>query len=69
MSQINNINATAINDPVGRIEGHMGIKVQTVGNAPGKVVAAEAAGTLYRGFENILYNRPVQDCINFTQRI
>lgn len=60
---------TAVNDPVGRIEGHMGIKIATLGGVAGPITAAEAAGTLYRGFENILYNRPVQDCINFVQRI
>lgn len=59
---------TIYNDPVGRIEGHMGIEL-TVPATPGAVSAAKVSGTLYRGFENILYNRPVQDCINYTQRI
>lgn len=57
---------TIINDPVGRIEGHMGVELDT--DISGNVTDARVSGTLYRGYENILYNRPVQDCINITQR-
>ncbi len=57
-----------VNDPVGRIEGHMGLELTTPG-LPGPVATAKVSGTLYRGFENILYNRPIQDCINYLQRI
>jgi hydrogenase large subunit len=57
---------TIYNDPVGRIEGHMGVELDTTA---GNVSDARVSGTMYRGFENIFYNRPVQDCINIMQRI
>jgi hydrogenase large subunit len=53
-------------DPVTRLEGHLKIKV-AVEN--GRVVDAHATGTLFRGFENILVNRPPQDASHITQRI
>ena len=33
------------------------------------VTDAKITATMYRGFENILYKRPVQDVIHFVQRI
>lgn len=56
-------------DPVGRIEGHMGVTVTVPDPGPGGVVdSAEISGTLYRGLENVIYKRPVQDSTNLTQR-
>jgi hydrogenase large subunit len=54
-------------DPVSRIEGHLGIKVTT--NGSGEVTEANAHGNLWRGFENFLVGRRVNDAITFTQRI
>jgi Ni,Fe-hydrogenase I large subunit len=34
-----------------------------------QVTDAKITATMYRGFENILYKRPVQDVIHFVQRI
>ncbi|MBU4555670.1 MAG: nickel-dependent hydrogenase large subunit [Actinobacteria bacterium] len=53
-------------DPISRIEGHLGIKVAISG---GKVSEADAHGNLWRGFENFLLGRDVNDAITFTQRI
>lgn len=53
-------------DPVTRLEGHLKVLVNIDG---GKVVHAEVAGTLYRGFETILVNRDPRDAILMTQRI
>lgn len=60
---------TAI-DPVTRIEGHLKITV-TVDNVGGvqQVVDAQATGTLFRGFEQILLGRVPQDAEHITQRI
>ena len=53
-------------DPISRIEGHLGVKVQ----APaGTVTEADVHGNLWRGFENFLLGREVNDAITFTQRI
>ena len=61
---------TAVIDPVTRIEGHLEIEVQVdVVKGVQKVVEAHAAGTLFRGFENILMNRPPEDAQHLTQRI
>lgn len=54
-------------DPVSRIEGHLGIKVTT--DASGIITDALAHGNLWRGFENFLLGRDVNDAITFTQRI
>lgn len=60
--------ATVHLDPVNRIEGHMGVEIET--NPAGTAVAsAKVQGQMYRGFENILQLKPVQDCITITQRI
>lgn len=53
-------------DPVTRLEGHLKVMVNING---GKVVNAEVAGTLYRGFETILSDRDPRDAILITQRI
>jgi hydrogenase large subunit len=57
-------------DPVTRLEGHLKIEV-TVDHVGGvqRVVDARATGTLFRGFESILVNRPPQDAPDITQRI
>ena len=57
-------------DPVTRLEGHLKIEVtiDTVRGAQ-QVVDAKASGTMFRGFENILVNRPPEDASDITQRI
>jgi hydrogenase large subunit len=57
-------------DPVTRLEGHLKIEVQieTVKGVQ-QVIDAWAAGTLFRGFESILVNRPPEDAQHITQRI
>jgi len=57
-------------DPVSRIEGHLKIEV-TVDLVQGvqQVVDARSTGTLFRGFEAILKNRPPLDAPHITQRI
>jgi len=54
-------------DPVSRIEGHLGVKVTV--NASGMISDAKAHGNLWRGFENFLLGRDVNDAITYTQRI
>ena len=62
--------ATVYLDPVNRIEGHMGVEIVTAGTVPTMTVGtAKVQGQMYRGFENILHLKPVQDCITITQRI
>jgi Ni,Fe-hydrogenase I large subunit len=56
-------------DPVGRIEGHMGVTLELSGSGPFSVANVEIHSNMYRGFENILYKRPVQDVIQIVQRI
>ena len=56
-------------DPVTRIEGHLGVDIDVNPGPSGTVATARTSGNLYRGFENILYLRPVQDCIHSVQRI
>jgi len=53
-------------DPVTRLEGHLKVEVAV---DRGKVTAAEAAGTMYRGFETILSGRDPRDAVYITQRI
>lgn len=60
--------ATVKIDPVNRIEGHLGVEVE-VDWSTSAVVSAKAIATMYRGFENILYKRPVQDVIQIIPRI
>jgi len=59
---------TIMIDPVTRLEGHLKIDVQ-VNPATKKVVEAHATGTLFRGFETVLVNRPPEDAQHITQRI
>lgn len=54
-------------DPISRIEGHLGAKVEV--DAAGKVTEANVHGNLWRGFENFLVGRRANDAITFTQRI
>ncbi len=54
-------------DPISRIEGHMGVKLKTDGS--GYVDEANIHGNLWRGFENFLLGRDINDAITFTQRI
>lgn len=54
-------------DPISRIEGHLGVKVTT--NASGIITGADAHGNLWRGFENFLLGRDINDAITFVQRI
>ncbi len=61
---------TKIIDPVTRLEGHLKIEVtiDTV-NQVQQVTDAKATGTLFRGFEILLQNRPAEDAPHITQRI
>jgi len=52
-------------DPMTRIEGHLKVEA-TVDNK--RVVDARVAGTLYRGFEQILVGRDPLDALQITQR-
>ncbi len=54
-------------DPISRIEGHLGVKVQVDGS--GNITEADVHGNLWRGFENFLLGREVNDAITFVQRI
>ena len=54
-------------DPISRIEGHLGVQLAT--DANGFVSEANVHGNLWRGFENFLLGRSVNDAITFTQRI
>lgn len=53
-------------DPVTRLEGHLKINVEVESKS---VSNAWATGTLFRGFETILVNRPPDDAQHITQRI
>lgn len=53
-------------NPVTRIEGHLGIRVDV---NDGRVTAAYSSGESYRGFEQILVNRDPLDAQLITQRI
>jgi hydrogenase large subunit len=53
-------------DPISRIEGHLGVKVTETG---GVITEADVHGNLWRGFENFLLGRDINDAITFTQRI
>ncbi len=54
-------------DPISRIEGHLGVKVTV--DTGGHITDANAHGNLWRGFENFLLGREVNDAITFVQRI
>ncbi len=57
---------TIVIDPITRIEGHMRFEAVVDG---GKVREARVAGTLFRGFENILQGRSPLDAVRLTQRV
>lgn len=60
--------STTINlDPVTRLEGHM--KVSVTLNSSNIVTDAKSTGNMFRGFEQILVNRPAKDASFITQRI
>ena len=52
--------------PVTRIEGHLGVKVETDGT---QVTSARVIGEMFRGFEQILRGRDPLDAQQITQRI
>lgn len=56
-------------DPVGRIEGHMGVELELSGSDPYSVSQVKIISNMYRGFENIMHLRPIQDVIHIVQRI
>src|SRR5512136_2101172 len=57
-------------DPVTRLEGHLKIEVAVdTKNGVQQVVEAQATGTLFRGFEQILVGRHPWDAQHITQRI
>ncbi len=59
--------ARKIIDPITRIEGHLRIEIELDDN--NTVTNAWSSGTLWRGMEIILKDRPPQDAPLFTQRI
>jgi hydrogenase large subunit len=63
----NRASVTVEVDPISRIEGHLGAKVTT--NASGIITEANVHGNLWRGFENFLLGRNINDAITFVQRI
>jgi hydrogenase large subunit len=57
-------------DPVTRLEGHLKIEVTVeMDDGAQRVVDARATGTMFRGLETILVNRPPEDAPDITQRI
>jgi len=54
-------------DPISRIEGHLGVQLEV--DETNVVVEANVHGNLWRGFENFLVGREVNDAITFVQRI
>jgi Ni,Fe-hydrogenase I large subunit len=60
---------TIVIDPLTRIEGHSKWTVTIPTDTGGAVSRAEASGTMFRGFENILNRRDPRDAPVITQRI
>ena len=58
--------AQTVNVPLNRVEGDLEIRVEIV---DGTVVDAWSAGTLYRGFENLLTGRAALDSLVLTPRV
>lgn len=56
----------AILDPVTRVEGHLRLKITI---SSGRVASAQAQGTMYRGFENLLKGKSPDDARILAQRI
>ena len=52
--------------PVTRIEGHLGVKIETDN---GRITNAQVVGEMFRGFEQILRGRDPLDAQQITQRI
>ncbi len=52
--------------PVTRIEGHLGVKLES---SDGRVTSARVVGEMFRGFEQILRGRDPLDAQQITQRI
>jgi hydrogenase large subunit len=59
--------STIVIDPITRLEGHLKISVTL--DANNNVTAAQATGSLYRDFENMLIGRVPKDAAFLTQRI
>ncbi len=59
--------STIIIDPITRLEGHL--KLEVTVDANNYVTDAKVSGHLFRGFENMLKNRPPKDASFLTQRI
>jgi Ni,Fe-hydrogenase I large subunit len=57
---------TIVIDPITRIEGHSKWTITVSGTS---VIEAQASGTMFRGFENILMRRDPRDAPVFVQRI
>lgn len=57
--------------PLTRVEGHMKMEIETAANESGDqvIVDAKCAGSLYRGFEDILIGRDPAEAITITERI
>jgi len=60
--------ATLTIDPLTRIEGHSKWVI-TYNSTTGVITDAQAQGTMFRGFENILMKRDPRDAPVITQRI
>jgi hydrogenase large subunit len=60
-------NQTFTVDPVTRIEGHLGIEVNTDNNSI--VTGVQCQTKLFRGFELIMRDRNPRDAVILTQRI
>ena len=56
-------------DPVGRIEGHMGLEFDLDSGKIDDTPNLKVTGTMYRGFENIMIDRQPQEGIQICQRI
>lgn len=54
-------------DPITRLEGHL--KLEVTLDSSNNVTEAKVSGHLFRGFENMLKNRPPKDASFLTQRI
>jgi hydrogenase large subunit len=56
-------------DPVGRIEGHLRVKIQVSAQTNGVIEDAWLTGTMFRGFENFLIGQEPLDAALITQRV
>jgi len=54
-------------DPITRIEGHLGIVLDT--NISDIATSVQSEGTMFRGFELILRERAPRDAVILTSRI